>query len=446
MPPLMSSPSTYAIRSGSRFTDPQEKSPSIAQPPDLLMEPEKDSRTPGRGVHFPAPEAIKVEIPRPRIAERPLSSLSNSSVAMEDRRRSVAALRVSVRRHRKPRAADRMFAACRHLPLFVKAVLIIALTGAPIAVYTGLAYTRYRGAFVGDGRLLVSHGNLSVWLIIAWVSFLVVVTVAEMLGRFFSWLCHTSSITVKYAPLADTMWFRLTLMAWVGALHKATCVLWPISLQPGHSNNWVYTLRQVFEFMTVALAIFLVQGIVLQFIGIQYVQGYIGARSERAMDELETLQHLDALVRPRKMHGNWDFLTQIVRMVFLPRKSNIFVEIRNGRSTDEEVAGYAALIWATVAGSRLDISRADICERLTELGRDPEGGRDLFILLDRSGDNKVTRLEFEELVILAAAQLKKRAGAMRGITLLLRKLEVILCFLVFGLIMFVYSKQFLPSP
>lgn len=209
-------------------------------------------------------------------------------------------------------------------------------------------------------------------------------------------------------------------------------------------NNWVWTLRRVFEFMTVAFAILLVQGIVLHLIGIQYVQGYVGPRSERALDEMETLERLNALLRPYRRRDQSQILMRFLRKLFSSPKHDIFQAIRAGRSTDSEISGYASALWVSVAGIKIEISQADICERLVELGRDPEGGRELFILLDQSGDNKVSRHEFEDLVVLAAMQLKKRAGAMRGITYLLRKLEIILCIMVFALIMFVYSKCSVP--
>ena len=160
------------------------------------------------------------------------------------------------------------------------------------------------------------------------------------------------------------------------------------------------------------------------------------------MDELETLQRLNGLLRPRKRHAKRALFLKFLRKIFLPRENDILNEIRQGCGTEEEVIGYAAILWTSVASTRKQITRADICQRLVQLGRDPDIGQDLFLQLDRSGDNVVTRQEFEDLVVLAAAQLKKRAGAMTGITLLLRKLEAILCILVFGLIMFIYSECF----
>jgi hypothetical protein len=400
---------------------------------------EKVSKSSSSGVRFSDSDSDQAKT-RPRISERPLSSLSTSSATIEERRRSIASLRRKTKSHRKPRSGDRLFAAYQNLPLAVKALVIILVTATPLAVFTGLAYTKYHGRFVGDGHLKVTYENLAVWLDVAWISFLVVVSAAEMLARFFSWLCHTSTVTVKYAPLANTMWFRLTLIAWVGVLHESTCHIWPVSRERGYANNWTWTLRRVFEFMVVAFAILLVQGIVLHLIGIQYVQGYVGPRSERAMDEMETLERLNELLKPyRRRDQSW-ILMRLIRKMFSSPKRDIFQHIRTGRSTDEEIAGYASILWTSVAGSKTEITQADICERLVELGRDPEGGRELFILLDESGDNKVSRHEFEDLVVLAATQLKKRAGAMRGITYLLRKLEFILCILVFALIMFVYSE------
>jgi hypothetical protein len=377
---------------------------------------------------------------RPRISERPLSSISTSSSSNTDeRRRSIASLRQNARRHKKRRAGDRLIEKYQNLPLAIKALLFIVPTATPLAIFTALAYTKHADEYVGNPNLLVTWQTLAVWLDIAMLSLLVIICVAEGLARFFEWLCHTATVTLKYAPLANTMSFRLTLMAWVGILYETTCATWPSSWH-GEKNSWVWTLRRVFQFLTIALAILLIQGVVLQLIGIQYVQGYVGPRSERAMDEMETLERLNALLRPHRKRDKVPWLMRFLRKMFRARNHDVFTAIRSGRSTDEEVMGYASIIWTSVAGSRTEITQADICQRMVDLGRDAEGGADLFILLDQSGDGKVCRHEFEDLVVLAAAQLKKRAHAMRGIMLLLRKLEVILCVLMLALIMFVYSK------
>ena len=231
---------------------------------------EKSHRTDDKDV------TSKAEMVPPRIAERPLSCRTRSSTGFYDKRMSTASLRIRSSRRKKPRAGDRLFDACRRLPLIAKTLLAVVLTGLPFAIFTVLAYVKYKDDFVGDGHLSVTYKNLAIWLDVAWAGFVVIVGLAECLGRFFSWLCHTSTATVKYAPLAETMWFRLTLIAWVGVIHEATCIIWPVSLQGGHSDNWVFRLREAFEFLTIAFAILLAQGVVLQLIGIQYVQGYIG--------------------------------------------------------------------------------------------------------------------------------------------------------------------------
>lgn len=362
---------------------------------------------------------------------------------MNDKRLSTASLQRRVRKRKKTLAGDRVFRSLARLPLIWKAALVVLLTGLPFGIFATIAHTALAGKYVGAENLRVTYNELSIFLMIAWISFLMVIVVAEFAGRFFSWLCRQSVKTSNYAPLADTMWFRLTLIAWIGILHESTCQIWPISMEKGHLSNWVWKLRVVFEFLLVIFAVILVQGMLLQLIAVKYIGGYIGPRSEQAVDELETLQRLDDLLKPQEIHSKSTACMKLFRKIFLRPRKDIFDDIRHGKLGEEETAAYAAIIWSTVAGIKQEITLADICERLHDLGRDVDSGQELFLLLDSSQDNIVTRAEFDDVVMRTAQQLKRRATALSGITTLLLKLEVLLCILVAGLILFIYSKLFL---
>ena len=198
-------------------------------------------------------------------------------------------------------------------------------------------------------------------------------------------------------------------------------------------------------FLTIAFSIILVQGVLMQLIAIQYIQGYIGPRSERASDELTVLRDLNSLIKPHIGAENPGFFRKMCTKLFLPKRDNIFEEIEAGHCTEEEIRGYAAIIWSTIAESKDRLELIDITHRLQAMGRDPDHGEELFMLLDEGCDGQVTRDELEKLVVSTAAMLKKRAAAMRGIQLLLRKLELLLTIFVFGTIVFIYSKLIGPA-
>ena len=198
-------------------------------------------------------------------------------------------------------------------------------------------------------------------------------------------------------------------------------------------------------FLVIAFSIILAQGICMQLIAIYYVDGYVGPRSERASSELDTLRDLNNLIKPHIGVEQIGIIVKILRRLFLPQESNVFDDIRQGQCDEDEVKGYAAIIWSTIAGTKPSLHLDDITRRLREMDRDPDRGEELFYLLDESCDGGVSRAELEKLVVTTAVQLKKRAAAMRGIQLLLRKLEFLLTMIVFGAIVFVYTNFFPQS-
>lgn len=382
---------------------------------------------------------------RPVVTERPLSCASfSSSTTLQEKRDSTRSLSNRHRRRKKPLPGDRIHQCIRRVPLFIKGAVVVILSGLPFAIFTGLSFTRFRNDCIGLVELGVTYKDFAMYLDIGWATLLVIVALAEVVSRFFSWLCCRWSVTTKYAPLANTLSFRITLMLWIGAMRLATCRMWPVSMEEGHMKNWVYQLRLILEFLAIAAFIFVVQGTLLQLIAVQYVQGYIGPRSERAMNELETLQKLNELLQPRLLDDKARIVPNLVQKLFLPPKNCVFDAIRKGHSSDEEVMGYAAILWTTVAGNKPVLTHLDIFERLVVLRRDPEGAEELFELLDRDGNNIVSKQEFQDLVLQVALQLKNRAAAMQGITRLLGKLEIMFSMVLIGAIIFVYSMPMLP--
>ena len=157
------------------------------------------------------------------------------------------------RKKAKPLAGDRFFKACSRAPLIIQAFVLVALSGLPFVVFLGLAYTKYANSVIstfGDEPtnepLHVTYKQLSLWLSIVWAAFIIVFCLAHGFGHLSSRLCNLSVRSSKYAPLAQTMCLRLTMMAWVGAVHQATCLIFRYSEDEDITNNWTYTLREAF--------------------------------------------------------------------------------------------------------------------------------------------------------------------------------------------------------
>ena len=230
------------------------------------------------------------------------------------------------------------------------------------------------------------------------------------------------------------------MLTWAGAAHQANCRIWndPYKVH----DNWPAKLKQVFEFLIISFSILLVQGIGLQLIALRYVEGYVGPRSKRASNELETIRELNYLVKRHIEHDDPSFALKIFKKIFFPVEDSAFDAIVAGQADEAEHKEYAAKIWNTVTMDmhKEVLTLADISSRLKDMGRDPTDAEDLFIQLDQSCDGEVTRDEFEALVVNTGAQLNKRADSMRGIKRLLRKLEVLLTVVVFGVIVFIFSE------
>lgn len=352
----------------------------------------------------------------------------------------------TVHRHRKqkPLPLDRFAHFFHRIPRAVKALIIVILTGIPFMLFMLIA--RYdhnlRHKNIGPPEIKATYFKLSKWMTVCWGSLLILFSAAESFSRFASWVCSQSKGSQKYAPLANTLCYRITLLAWSGAAYQANCYIWTDGNDYKGRDNWPATLKQVFLFLTVSFSILLVQGILLQLIAIRYVEGYIGPRSQRASNELETIRELNSLVKRHLEHDDPSFALKIFKKVFFPVEDSAFDAIASGQSDEAGHREYAATIWNTVTGDlqKEILTFEDISSRLKAMGRDTTDAEDLFTQLDESCDGKVTRNELEDLVVNTGAQLNKRADSMRGIKRLLFKLELLLTVLMFGVIVFIYSE------
>ena len=350
----------------------------------------------------------------------------------------------TVHRHRKqkPLPLDRLFQRAHKTPHAVKLLLIVLLTGMPFVIFMLVARFALRHENIGPtgpGYVRATYFQLSKWMMICWAALLIIFGLAEGLASLASWACSLHTHWVKYAPLANTMSFRITMLAWAGASYQANCSIWPATTK----EDWTHTLQTTFEFLVVAFAIVLVQGIVLQLIAIRYVEGYIGPRSNRASNELETIRDINNLVKRHIEHDDPSYFLRIFKKLFYPIEETMYDKIASGNASQEVHREYAATIWNTIATDlHTDgLTSAHFAARLKDMGRDPEAGEDLFAQLDESCDGQVTREELEALVVNTGAQLNKRADSMRGIKNLLFKLEILLTLVVFGIIVFIYSKS-----
>jgi hypothetical protein len=180
------------------------------------------------------------------------------------------------RRKQKPLPLDRFGHAFHRIPRAGKGLIVIILTGIPFMIFMLIARFDHNLQHrpIGPVILDATYFKLSKWMTICWASLLIIFSLAESLARFASWVCSQSTASQKYAPLANTLCFRVTMLAWAGAAYQANCSIWSVSYKG--SDNWPAELKQVFVFLIVSFSILLVQGIGVQLIALRYVEGYIG--------------------------------------------------------------------------------------------------------------------------------------------------------------------------
>lgn len=347
-----------------------------------------------------------------------------------------------VRRKTKPLFFDRVEAGFRPIPRAVKAFLGVLVTGIPFMIFMLVARFALKGQQLGYNT---SYFKLSLYLTILWATLLGIFAIAEGLARITAALCRMSTRSAKFAPLGNSVAFRITMLVWTGVSYAVNCSLWEVNGATINDNykDFPNTFRQIFLFLNISFAVLLVQGIVLQLIAIRYVEGFVGPRSKAASNELETIRDLNSLVKRHITMDDPSFVKKWLKRAFYPVEDTMFDNIIKGRATEAEHREYAASLWETIThdSKKEVITHEDIADRLVQMGRDPEVGEDLFAQLDTSMDGEVSKEELECLVVETGKQLNARAESMRNIKQLLRKLELLLTMIVFGVIVFIYSKS-----
>lgn len=348
----------------------------------------------------------------------------------------------------RPLLFDRIYRTCAEQAIGVKALIIAAVTCIPFVIFYCVSHQeRYKSVKIGPNNYKVNIRFLSTWLIVCWGSFIGILYVGRVLAAGLCYLCSQSTPLARYKRLASDVTVRMTLMLWA-AVGYATIADIAKTQKSGISasalESWVKRLHTAFMFLIIAFAVIFVQGVILQLITIQYIEGYIGPRTERASNELETIKALQDLVNPHLDHSHIGFFAKMLRKLLMPINSrDPYYLISRGQGNDDIWQEYAFKIWSEIAAGRSYITVQDITQRLVAMNRDPEKGQDLFYALDESTDGQVTEDELHRLIRQTGLQLNKRAQAMSGIKALIRKLEVITSIVMLGIIVFIYGK---PKP
>ncbi|KAJ9657145.1 hypothetical protein H2198_004503 [Neophaeococcomyces mojaviensis] len=342
---------------------------------------------------------------------------------------------------------DQFFEACASQAPFVKAAVVTFVTGVPFLVFLLITlYALPKKTILGPPGSKATIFELSKWLLISWASFMGLLWCGKILAAISTWCCTLSKSWIKFQRLTQTICLRMVLMLWAIVCYAVIPSVFHHSLgTKGIVEHWVQMLQKAFKFLIIAFAIFLVQGIVLELSSIQYIQGWMGPRSQRACDELDTIKQLHELTDPHVSSGNAGYVTKVLKKLLLPvRNDDLYYRISCGQGHPEMWAEYANYIWDSISQGKATVTRFDVDEQLRAMNRDhdPSRGRELFIQLDDSCDGQVILGEVEKLVQRVGLQLNTRAQAQRGIDSLLRKLEVILSVVMCGIIFFVYVQIF----
>lgn len=338
---------------------------------------------------------------------------------------------------------DQFVKACQTQSPFVKAIVITFITGIPFLVFLLVTlYALPKNTIVGPAGSKATIFQLSKWLGISWISFMGLLWTGRILASLATWCCSLSISTVKYQRLAEAICTRMVLMFWAIVCYAIIPTVFHRSLGGEKTADiWVEKLQRAFRFLIIAFAIIVGQGIVLELSSIQYIQGWMGPRSKRASDELDTIRQLYELTNPHLSSDNVGYMAKIMKKLLLPvNEEDLHYRMTNGQGDSELWTLYANHLWDNISQGKSSITRFDIDQQLRAMNRDPARGQDLFLQLDSSCDGEVTFEEVEKLVQRVGMQLNTRAQAQRGINSLLRKLEIILSIVMAGIIFFIYSK------
>lgn len=351
------------------------------------------------------------------------------------------------KRKPKPRPLDRFLHRCGEQSLVVKGFIIALVTSIPFVIFIIIAYALPSNTRVGPGGI-TTVVKLANWLIACWGSFVGILYVGRIISVGVNWICSLSTGLNRFRSLARETCLRVTLLLWAGVAYAII----PSIFTPHHRHDakimadaqtWIDRLQRVFMFLMIAFAIILVQGIFLMLIKIQYIEGYIGPRAERAANQLGVLRDLNSLVNPHIASDDIGIVTRTLKKLFMPINSrDPYYLITRGEGDEETWNEYAGNIWHTIANGKDSFNAQDLSRQLIAMNRDPGKGQELFVQLDESTDGQVTEDEVTKLVCSIGLQLNRHIQAMNGIRRLMAKLETVLTVLMLGLIVFVYVQFF----
>lgn len=406
--------------------------------------------------HFAAPSYSSMDSKKDgvHVHEIPLKDIPSSPPLPEKPLAKAATVRRSQelarpRRKQKPKPFDRFARALFEQSIVVKGVAIAVLTSIPFIIFLLISLLAFPpGHYVGDSKYGVTLTRLAKWLLISWGSFVGLLYAGRIFAAAAAYLCTMSSASYRYRGLAREMCVRVTLLIWAGVGYAIMpAVFNHAQLSAGtvtaKDNNWPQNMRRAFMFLIIAFAIIFVQGVLLELIKIQYIEGFIGPRAEKASNELEVIKELNSLVKRHVDTDDISILSKIFNKLFLPINSNdLYYLISRGEGDEEKWNEYADSIWSQISGARAYLTVYDVSQQLIAMNRDPEAGRDLFHQLDESCDGQITEDEVHKLVARIGLMLNRRTQAMSGIRRLMSKLELVLTIVMLGLILFIYVQFF----
>lgn len=339
---------------------------------------------------------------------------------------------------------DRFLKACNRQGPLVKAIVITVVTGIPFLVFLLVAlFALPKNDIIGGSGSAATMTELAKWLLISWATFMGLLWCGRILAALSASCCTLLESWGKYQRLAEAVCTRIVLMFWAVVCHSVLPRVFHRSLgSQATAVDWTQKLQKAFLFLIIAFAIILVQGIFLELSAINYIQGWMGPRSQRASDELDTIRQLYELTNPHLESNDVSYFNRFVKKLLLPfDDTDLYYRMSLGQGDPELWSEYANHVWNSISQGKTSITRFDIDEQLRAMNRDPARGFNLFLQLDDSCDGQVTQDEVEKLVRRVGLQLNVRARAQHGIDTLLRKLEILLSIVMAGIILFLYSKS-----
>ncbi|KAK5092198.1 hypothetical protein LTR70_005853 [Exophiala xenobiotica] len=350
------------------------------------------------------------------------------------------------KRKPKPKPFDRLVKAAGDQSLFVKGVIIAILSAVPFVVFLCVAKFCFPEV-QRVANLPITLVQLATWLIVCWGSFVGILYLGRVVALGVSWICKQSTSLNRFRSLARETCLRITMLLWAAVGYAVAPQIFTsqdiaealTEKDKTSISDWNNKMRLAFMFLMIAFAIILVQGILLQLISIQYIEGFIGPRAEKASDELLVLKDLNHLVRRHLSSDDIGIVSRFLKSLLLPIDSkDLYYVISRGEGDEDIWNEYAGNIWTTISNGRSFLTAQDLSRQLTDMNRDPERGRDLFLQLDDSLDGQITEDEVTKLVHKIGLQLNRRTQAMSGIRHLMQKLEIVLSILMLGLILCIY--------